>query len=556
MKTIVFSLLLLGLVVAVHATPSTCAVNYTIQNNTSQTYNYDLTYVNDSYSGWGGGAYVVNCPAHSTVSGSYFTGTCADSAYPSQTWNCRELFNRVGGGPPGITVGSWVTSGSDTPVPYPYAITVYCIDDDTNLTSSAPPAYTNYSLTLYNYNVNSSVRATWYFNGSVYKTEVLAPGQSDTATSPAIEISPVQQQFSFTGGTVDINANVDGNSLGNLVFTNPAVSGGISGNGTNFTSSGGVTGGTNGFSVGSGSDVQNPSTGQILWSAPGSAASDATLKTGFTVNHDDAQNLLNGLSVLDGDLNKQTLAVTNSLGQIAIYERSNNDSAWQQIGLLQSITNLLGKTSAPQTNSASLTLTNYATESTLQGLVSALTNSPGSFDTNSLVAAFDAETNVDTGGTNLFDLTNNIGVDVGFSDSSNYYSAVALAASLSPENAAADSTFATFLAECSPVDIDESGWIAPNMTYTFSTSPTATGYSSSGYSYGPVTIDFNPMNYAGPNNDYPFAQLFAAAKNLFTWIIAMVYMFKIVDDANRVLDFMENARGTVVTSPTTKKTYS
>jgi hypothetical protein len=69
-------------------------------------------------------------------------------------------------------------------------------------------------------------------------------------------------------------------------------------------------------------------------------------------------------------------------------------------------------------------------------------------------------------------------------------------------------------------------------------------------SAGTWIIDFNPMHNAA------FAQLFTFSKTLWTWGLAIAYMVKCLDDARKALEMCENARGVVVTSPTTKKVYS
>jgi hypothetical protein len=67
---------------------------------------------------------------------------------------------------------------------------------------------------------------------------------------------------------------------------------------------------------------------------------------------------------------------------------------------------------------------------------------------------------------------------------------------------------------------------------------------------GTWIIDFNPMHNAA------FAQLFTFSKTLWTWGLAITYMVKCLDDARKALEMCEMGRGTVVSSPVTKKTFT
>jgi hypothetical protein len=98
---------------------------------------------------------------------------------------------------------------------------------------------------------------------------------------------------------------------------------------------------------------------------------------------------------------------------------------------------------------------------------------------------------------------------------------------------------ANFITEMSPLDVEET-FAPPDMTFTV----------TDGLGHALKTIDFNPM-------DNPvMAQLFNFSKVLWTWGLAISYLVKCTNDAFKALEMAENARGTVVTGPTTKKTYT
>ena len=186
--------------------------------------------------------------------------------------------------------------------------------------------------------------------------------------------------------------------------------------------------------------------------------------------------------------------------------------------------------------------TNYATELTLQGISNLLGGTL--LVSNLTVPGWDTNPGISFG---VSDATNLAQVENGAQ--TNYTSAQAESASASGDYAGAESTLAAFIAEMTPVDIDEGSFSAPDMTYDFAgvIGPHRSGKSLLSAS---TVIDFNPLN--NPN----IAPLFGFAKTLWTWGLAFAYMLRCVRDTVKTMEMCENARGVVVTSPTTKKTYT
>ena len=262
-----------------------------------------------------------------------------------------------------------------------------------------PPVYTNYTFNIQN-TLTVNATATWTYNGSVVKQEILAPGQSDSWTTPSIEVSPTPQNFTVTTSCMAVGNTINYGSDGSPGFSaggsggGSATSGGSGGNLTigGFTSGsggasggggGGTGGGTDGgsgtnitFTAGTNGDVL-PGT-PILWAPPTGSASESTLEAGFSLLHQDDVNLLQGESIIDKDLNTGFFTATNQLGQIVTYEyaQSNllNSDTMQIVGAITNL-NLALSNNRPLvsiTNNVALTnalaLTNYATESTLETL--------------------------------------------------------------------------------------------------------------------------------------------------------------------------------------------
>jgi len=210
---------------------------------------------------------------------------------------------------------------------------------------------------------------------------------------------------------------------------------------------------------------------------------------------------------------------------------------------LVGISNLLANMQTnnfPLTNSSgtnvfqTFTLTNYATESTLAGMSNAFFGTNGSPYTNNLAGAYLAnqggvDTNWDFSGTNW---------SVENGATTNAYTAKTESGNASTELQGAESTLSQFIASMTPADIEEN-FGDPDMTYEFN------------YGGGHTTImDFNPLH-----NDQ-ILNIFTIAKNLFSWVIAFFYLLRCAQDSVKAIELVEMGRGTVVTSPTTKKTYT
>jgi hypothetical protein len=217
---------------------------------------------------------------------------------------------------------------------------------------------------------------------------------------------------------------------------------------------------------------------------------------------------------------------------------------------LQRVTNLLGQIntnlSAMGTNMWP-SFTNLAQQVTLVGISNLLggtyTNAGNSDDmgvSNAFVAAaFGYDTNLS--------LTN---FAVAVSNETTYAQAAADSAAAAPDLQGVETGLAGFLAQMSPVTVDDS-WGEPDMTIDFGPflGPAAGKIMSKGIADGSTVMDLNPMHNAD------LAAVFNAAKSLFAWLIAIIYLLKCAKDAGKAIEMCELARGVVVTGPTTKKTY-
>jgi len=256
----------------------------------------------------------------------------------------------------------------------------------------------------------------------------------------------------------------------------------------------------------------------ILWSP---VANGATTPNSQAV----ASSIQNGDSVLHNDL---------------------SSAATQAHADAQAIENAISaQNPGTGSNVFNLSLTNYATESTLQGISNILGGSYAG--TNLGDGGFGS--NLVTVSSNWYAPTTN---EVTLGGETNYADASNASGGASTELQQVETDLATFISEMTPVSIDDSAFDPGDMTYTFpgfNGSPANLSHKAdlgnSGY-----TIDFNPMN------DDRFAQLFGFSRTLWTWGLALTYLMRCAKDAVKAIEMCENARGVVVTSPTTKKTYS
>ncbi len=533
-----------------------------------------------------------------------------------------------------IVTVSWNTSSgstllsSKTTQPYsnnpgessqPMDLGTFTIDSSAcNAIAGAPPVYTNMTMTINN-NMTQPGWAVWTWNGAQVKAEWLGVGESDTWTSPSFEVSPVAAPANLTGNLTPADrtplsnaftTNSDGAVQPVWQFGNGSGGGSSSGtggsNGVSYTG-GSTSGGTNFLN---GADVPVGTNGGIVWQASTGAASESTLQTGFNVLSRENKDLLNGESIINTTIGNGLSTITNQLGQVLIYQRTNNDQIAQLVGVLEHGTNFF--TGASSTNSYNLSLTNYASESTLSGGFMTVTNElnqievwtrsnndamwqeiailTNRFPTNGIVvnfptninfsisnyatestlagisnSLFGASTNLGDGGlagmltSNQPDFTDpftNLNVQVQIGGETNYGDAE-VASRASAEYQGVEGWCASFLSECSPLDIDDN-FGDPDMTFDFSSyvggssSPMAHALRShsSVFGSGTMIMDLNPMHNDG------IAPLFGFSKVLWTWGLAIAYMMKCLDDARKALEMCENARGVVVTSPVTKKTYT
>jgi hypothetical protein len=255
--------------------------------------------------------------------------------------------------------------------------------------------FTNFTFTADN-TLSVPATATWTYNGSIVKQETLSSGQSDSWTTPPIEVSPTPQNFtentSVTPNTININYGSDGNpGFGN---GSGGASGGVSGSGgspssPSYSGSGGTggTGGAGGGNTPSGSgtnsgftlipgtnaDVYIPNTNAILYQSPSGTASESTLEAVGSTLHSDLKDILAGESILNNTLNQGFFTITNELGQLVTYAYTNgNNDSLHIIGTnLSNIASLLSSNQSPVTvnlTNSNPPLTNYATETTQQGI--------------------------------------------------------------------------------------------------------------------------------------------------------------------------------------------
>jgi hypothetical protein len=192
-------------------------------------------------------------------------------------------------------------------------------------------------------------------------------------------------------------------------------------------------------------------------------------------------------------------------------------------------------------------LTNYATETTLEGI------------SNLLGAPFVSSTNLGDGGlgaaiasqlSSNVDLVGGVTSSVAFTGETNVYDAQNNSGSASTQLQGAESQLAAFIGEITAPDIDEDFGDA-DLTFDFGPYVRGGAKPQALIAGGISTIiDFNPLH----NPD--IAPIFGFCKVLITWGLALFYMRRCASDAVKAIELCEMGRGVVVTGPTTKKTYT
>jgi hypothetical protein len=416
---------------------------------------------------------------------------------------------------------------------------------DCFLNGVTPPVYTNYTYCITNNDPNLNANVTFHFQSSALQNPslpilgtigyneyaTLTPGSHTCFTTPSIEVSPTADVWSASLNSTTVPApfnsgtNADGSP--NLNFNNSPQGGGTSGT---FSGTGGTTTSTSGTATTSptGGTITNapvfaPGTNSdVLFQAPQGLASESTLNSGFQLVHSDNINLLTGEKIINDTLtagNLMTMYMTNALGQIVANTYRMGTNSDQVPTLLRSVTNLLGN--LPTNNAISLTLSNYATETTLQSIENAFTNSVGLTNTDfSATLASQFQTN---GLPSDFDSTN---YTVESLVTTNYTDLQTLGNSY--ENPSGGlGMMEDFISSFTPDDIEEN-WTAPDMTYTFP---------------GGTVMDFNPMNNAG------IAEIFSAAKVLFEWLMAFFYLHRCAKDSVITIALINTSHGATTSNP-------
>lgn len=320
-------------------------------------------------------------------------------------------FSATGNGGPGVLKLSY----NDGITSYEADITVPMNGNSMDYTlngSVPPPTYTNYTICLQNSSLAGSATATWTFNGSVIKQELLPAGGSDCCTSPQIEVTPTPENVSFSGSVGGVGVNPAPLGDGKSGFTDPTLGGGsLNGSGgsvtptANGTGSIATTGSTNTVTAGDNSPFVAP-TNLVTFPASSDTANtglatESSLKAGFSLLHGDSINLLKGESILNDSINGGFFSTTNILGQqvALLYSNVNIDGQWLP-QIYAAITNLnfpTNITAALQTTNG-ITLngssnvfvqnwsTNYNQENTQIGisnlLAGTLGNTNDTLDTN------------------------------------------------------------------------------------------------------------------------------------------------------------------------------
>lgn len=251
---------------------------------------------------------------------------------------------------------------------------------------------TNFTMKLVN-NLTVAQKAVWTYDGTVVQTEILQPGQSATWTTPTLTVDASGNVANFTlnGSVSDISSTIgatgtDASGSPIIAFgtgTGSSSSATVGSTGTTVTSSSSSSGGY----VASSSPAGNTSTLSLNSSSPsaaptniisfvtstGNPAQEPTLQAGIQLAHEDAQNALSGMSVLNTSINNQFATTTNLLGQIAYWESTNAGETWQMIHALTNLS-VAGATGGTNIYNGSSNVwvqnwpTNYNQEITQQGI--------------------------------------------------------------------------------------------------------------------------------------------------------------------------------------------
>jgi hypothetical protein len=219
----------------------------------------------------------------------------------------------------------------------------------TNVTS---PQYTNFTYTIVN--TTASVGAfSFYYNGTLQQAGVIQPGGSVSWTTPNIEVYPVPgnftEQSNFNPQQALLTAGTDGSGNPTFGFSNLVYGATTTGSGapgtTTYSGAGGtdVANGTGGTTLGGSPPLTTTSTNTLSFGTPSGAATESTLERFANQDHTDLGQLLTGNGILHADLGnayQQQMFVTNELGVIAQYTRSNSDQAFQFDRYLTNLTDL------------------------------------------------------------------------------------------------------------------------------------------------------------------------------------------------------------------------
>ena len=404
--------------------------------------------------------------------------------------------------------------------------------------STNGPTFTNWSQTIQNTTMQPETVTVTSSTGQ-NQTFTLQPGASQTVTTGPVENdanappytqtistsvpqgatvteTPSGPQFSFTNDVSDTTTtSVSGTNV-NISNTGPAtVTTGVSTNGTNGTVS---------ITTPVSSPITVP-TNTIVFAPPVSGSqlwTEASGQESATLAHSDALNVLQGEAIIDGALigtsnlmaqqnlfeQRWATVQTNQLGQIVtlLMDSSNNDTPGK---IIAAITNL--GSANPLTFSGSnisFSLTNYALESTQEGLSNLLSsfqitnNFAGVFDTNEF-AGFDTNANdwEAAGPTNYSGAMN----DSLNGDATGTYSS-------------AESAFGDFVSGLVAPTVDEDATEPTDMTFTFGDISGGSSSLIAKFTGGQSSIDFNPMDSSS------FAPLFGFVKQLLTWGLAVFYL--------------------------------
>lgn len=499
----------------------------TIINNTGAgNANFGIYWIHVGGGNVAGGATYVGAHATTTISGTLpYAMTASGASHYSDLKVCVSS--------PIAIVYTMTFSPSTVPDGQTYDLGTY-IWDGSNLTqTNTGPVYTNYVLTAVN-NYTVPAKTVWKFNGATVQTLTLQPGQSASWTTPAIKVSPAPaDNWTANISQTPIYPALTTGDNGQLLFTNQAsqtlnTSG--SGSSVTNTASGGTVTNSNGIVTytASGGTTTTPSTNNIIWQASTGSASESTLQGGFNVLHKDLSDLLAGQSIINQSITSQTITVTNQLGQIATYTRSNNDAMWQMVGLLRTNSGTAGAS-----NTVNVVFTNYATEGTLSNFFSAVVSTNGLSDTNDFTTDFNSFVETNAPFSFNFEPSNvvveaNVTTNVSDIESESANSGIK----------DGENMFLDFIASLTPADI-EIDFGDPDMTYQFALGRGAT-----------KVLDFNPMH------NVAVAALFGFMKTLWAWLLAVFYLGRCANDAFKVIQLMENTRGMdVAAQPITKKTY-